>query len=181
MSEELDLLIVVAERLDAARIPYMLSGSTAMNVYAEPRMTRDIDVVVEIGLAEVETIAGVFAADFYCDRDMIRHAVDHQGTFNVIHTATVIKVDCIVRKNTPYRRFEFGRRRVVIVEGHAIRVVSPEDLVLSKLAWAKPSHSEMQLRDVRNLIASVSTLDWGYLERWAAELTVVDLLAEVRS
>ena len=35
MSEELDLLILVAERLDAARIPYMLSGSTAMNVYQD--------------------------------------------------------------------------------------------------------------------------------------------------
>lgn len=180
MSEELDLLILVAERLDAARIPYMLSGSTAMNVYAEPRMTRDIDVVVEIGAADVETIAGVFADDFYCDRDMIRHAVDHQGIFNVIHTPTVLKVDCIVRKNTPYRRVEFERRRVITVEGHAIRVVSPEDLVLSKLVWAKPSHSELQLRDVRNLIASVPGLDWNYLDRWAADLTVTDLLAEVR-
>ena len=159
----------------------MLSGSTAMNVYAEPRMTRDIDMVVEIGASDIDTIVTTFAHDFYCDRDMIRHAVDHQGSFNVIHTPTVIKVDFIVRKNTTYRRVEFERRRSITVEGHVIQVVAPEDLVLSKLAWAKPSHSEVQLRDVRTLIACVPNLDWVYLERWAADLTVTDLLAEVRA
>src|SRR5262245_36085871 len=79
MSEELDLLILVADRLDAVQVPYMLSGSTAMNVYAEPRMTRDIDLVVEIGAHHVDTLAGAFADEFYCDRDMIRQAVAHQG------------------------------------------------------------------------------------------------------
>ncbi len=72
MSEELDLLLLVVERLNRAGIAYMLSGSTAMNVYAEPRMTRDIDLVVEIGPATIDTIAAAFAPDFYCDRDMIR-------------------------------------------------------------------------------------------------------------
>lgn len=181
MSDESTVLFVVAERLDAASIPYMLSGSTAMNVYAEPRMTRDIDVVVEIGAADVDTIVRIFAADFYCDRDMVQQAVDHPGSFNVIHMPTVIKVDLIVRKDTPYRRAEFERRRTLVVAGHAIWVVAPEDLVLSKLSWGKPSHSEVQLRDVRNLIACVTTLDWSYLEHWATALDVADLLAEVRA
>jgi hypothetical protein len=43
----------------------MPSGSTAMNVYAEPRMTRDIDFVVEIGTADVERLAIGFSDDFY--------------------------------------------------------------------------------------------------------------------
>ncbi|MCC6764290.1 MAG: hypothetical protein IT293_06475 [Deltaproteobacteria bacterium] len=180
MSEELDLLILVVDRLDALSIPSMVSGSIAMNVYAEPRMTRDIDIVVAIRAADVDAIVAAFADDFYCDREMIRHALDHEGSFNLIHTPTVIKVDFLLRKNTPYRLVEFGRRRALTVGGHVIHVVAPEDLVLSKLAWAKPSHSEVQLRDVRNLIACVPDLDWRYLERWAADLTVTDLLAEVR-
>lgn len=180
MSEELELLLLVAERLDRAGIAYMLSGSTAMNVYAEPRMTRDIDLVVEIGPASIDAIAATFTPDFYCDREMIRQAIEHQSSFNVIHTPTVIKVDCIVRKASPYRRTEFERRRPVVVRGHSVQVVSPEDLVLSKLVWAKPSHSEVQLRDVRNLIACVERLDWDYVERWAGELDVRDLLAKVR-
>jgi hypothetical protein len=181
MSEELDVLLLVADRLEAVGVAYMLSGSTAMNVYAEPRMTRDIDLVVDIGARHVDAIGASFASDFYCDRDMIRQAVAAEGTFNVIHTATVIKVDFIVRKSTPYRRLEFERRRSVTVDGHPIWVVAPEDLVLSKLAWAKPSRSELQLGDVRNLIACTPDLDWAYVEHWARDLTVTDLLAEVRS
>lgn len=180
MSDELAVLILVAARLDSAGIAYMLSGSTAMNVYAEPRMTRDIDLVVEIGASDVSAIATTFGDDFYCDRDMIEQAVDHQSAFNVIHSPTIIKVDCIVRKDTPYRRVEFARRRTILVEGHPITLVAPEDLVLSKLCWGKPSHSEVQLRDVRNLLACVPTLDWTYLEHWAAQLDVLDLLNEVR-
>jgi hypothetical protein len=180
MSEELDLLILVTGRLDAAGIAYMVSGSTALNVYAEPRMTRDIDIVIEIGARDVDSFSASFGRGFYCDRDMILQAVAGAGTFNVIHSATVIKVDFIVRRETPYRRLEFERRRSVTVEGHSISVVAPEDLILSKLAWAKPSRSEVQLRDVRNLIACTPDLDWPYLERWAADLTVADLLAEVR-
>jgi hypothetical protein len=152
-----------------------------MNVYAEPRMTRDIDIVVELAPAGVDAISAVFAADFYCDRGMIAEAVRHQGSFSVVHTPTVIKVDCIVRKDTPYRLVEFARRRPIVVDDRVIPVVSPEDLVRSKLAWAKPSHSEVQLRDVRNLLACLPDLDWSYLERWAAELDVTDLLREVRS
>jgi len=181
MSEELDLLVLVVGRLDAAQIPYMLSGSTAMSFYAEPRMTRDIDIVVEIRAADIETIAAAFSHDFYCDQDMIRQAIEHQSSFNLIHTPSVIKVDFIVRKAAPYRRVEFERRQAITVDGHVIQVVSPEDLVLSKLVWAKPSRSEVQLRDVRNVLRSVPTLDWSYLERWASELTVADLLAEVRA
>jgi hypothetical protein len=60
MSEELDVLMLVADRLDAARIPYMVSGSMAMNVYAEPRLTRDIDIVVEIRSADIEAIVAAF-------------------------------------------------------------------------------------------------------------------------
>jgi hypothetical protein len=59
-------------------------------------------------------------------------------------------------------------------------LVTAEDLLLSKLVWAAESHSEMQLQDVRNLIRSVGDLDWTYIERWADELTVGELLREVR-
>lgn len=180
MSAELDLLLLVTARLDAAAIPYMLSGSMALSIYAEPRMTRDIDIVLEIGANDVDTIHEAFRTDFYCDRDMIADAVAHRSAFNLIHNRTVIKVDCIVRKDTPYRRVELARRRPVTIAGRVVQVVAPEDLVLSKLAWARPSRSEVQLRDVRSVIACVPDLDWQYLERWAAELEVGALLAEVR-
>ena len=64
------------------------------------------------------------------------------------------------------------------IGGHPLWIVSPEDLILSKLAWAKTSRSEMPLRDVRQLLRSVATIDWTYLDDWAANLLVTDLLRE---
>jgi hypothetical protein len=85
-----------------------------------------------------------------------------------------------VRKETPYRQEEFARRIAVEIEGAPMWLVTAEDLLLSKLVWAAKSHSEMQLQDVRNLIRSVVNLDWAYIERWADELTLGELLREVR-
>jgi hypothetical protein len=178
--DQLAVLLLVAARLDRAGIPYMLSGSMAMNYYAQPRMTRDIDVVVELTEGSADSFSEEFAEDFYCDRDAIRAAVRRRELFNLIHLERLVKVDFVVRKDTPYRRQEFARRRPVTVEGRSIWLVTAEDLLLSKLAWAKDSRSQVQLEDARNLVESVPDLDQGYLARWAAELTVTELLAEVR-
>ncbi len=180
MSDELEVLKLVATRLDAAGIAYMVTGSMAMNYYAQPRMTRDVDIVVELAPADAERIAQLFS-DFYCDLDAVRDAIARQLMFNVIHSDLAVKVDFIVRKTTPYRNAEFIRRRETTVAGVRLWLVSPEDLLLSKLVWAKDSHSELQLGDVRNLIASVATIDWPYVDRWAAELSVAALLDEVRT
>ena len=59
-------------------------------------------------------------------------------------------------------------------------MASPEDLILSKLLWAKDTHSELQFRDVRQIIAAQPVLDWPYLERWAGSLRAIELLREVR-
>jgi hypothetical protein len=179
--DELAVLALVAERLDAAGLPYMVSGSVAMNYYAQPRMTRDIDVVVALEPADAGQVHSLFEADFICESEVIREAIERRGMFNLIHREWVIKVDVIVRKDTPYRRQELARRRRVRMRSLELSIVSPEDLVLSKLDWARDSRSELQLGDVRNLLASVPDLDGRYLDHWAAELGVADLLASVRA
>ena len=181
MSAELEVLRDAVTRLEQAGVAYMLTGSIAVGYYAQPRMTRDIDLVVELEPGDAERIAAAFAPEFNCDVDVIRGAIARQSLFNLIHVEGVVKVDFVVRKDRPYRREEFRRRRHIEIGGHALWVVSPEDLILSKLAWAKASRSEMQLRDVRQLLTSVPTLDQTYLDRWAAHLTVTDLLREVRA
>jgi hypothetical protein len=180
MSEQLEVLKLVAERLERVGIAYMISGSIALSYYAEPRLTRDIDMVVELRSDDAERLTDLFAADFYIDTEAVRDAIARQGMFNVIHYESVMKVDFIVRKDTPYRQEEFLRRCAIGVEGMRLWVVTAEDLVLSKLVWAAESRSEMQLQDVRNLMTAVTTLDWTYIEHWADELTVAELLREVR-
>lgn len=181
MSDELEVLKLVASRLDGAGIAYMVSGSMAMNYYAQPRMTRDIDIVVELAPADANRLVQLFAAEFYCDADAVRDAIARRFMFNIIHSTLAVKVDFIVRKALPYREAEFARRREATVAGVRLWLVSPEDLVLSKLVWAKDSHSDLQLNDVRNLIAAQPAMDWAYVRRWASDLSVAALLDEVQA
>jgi hypothetical protein len=178
MSEELELLKEVARRLDRAKIAYMITGSTAANFYAVPRMTRDIDIVVELSERKIEKFILAFEKDHYLEPETVREAVKNHGMFNLIHDQYIIKVDFVVRKNTPYRRREFARRKKISIDGQELYVVAPEDLILSKLEWAKDSKSQVQLRDVQNLLQSVKKLDRRYLARWAKQLGVESLYRE---
>lgn len=180
VSDELDVLKSVAVRLETAGIPYMVTGSMAANFYAVPRMTRDIDLVIELSERDIDRVTRLFQQEYYIDRDMVQRAVRDHAMFNMIHNALVVKVDCVVRKETEYRREEFARRRAVSVENQQVFIVSPEDLILSKLDWAKESRSQMQLDDVRNLLRSVQGLDTEYLNRWADQLGLTTLYQEVR-
>jgi hypothetical protein len=169
MSDELDVLRTVAQRLEGAGIAYMLSGSVAMSFYARPRMTRDIDLVVELSPGDAPRLAALFADAFYLDEQTIREETERRGMFNLIHSTLILKVDFVVRKDDPYRIEEFRRRRRARVGDFEVSIAAPEDLILSKLVWAKDSRSETQLGDVRNLLASVPRLDDAYLRRWAGE------------
>jgi len=170
MTNELEVLKVVIERLESAGIRYMVSGSVAANFYTTPRMTRDIDIVIHVREADTERIYSLFSDEFYADKDMIRDAIREKSMFNIIHNEGIIKVDFIVRKDTEYRKIEFERRRVIIFEGIDINIVSAEDLIISKLYWAKDSLSDFQIRDVRNLLKTVSGLDILYLQKWVKYL-----------
>ena len=180
VSDELDVLKSVTARLEAAGIPYIVTGSMVANFYTTPRMTRDINLVIELSERDVERVTGLFQNEYYIDRDMVQQAVRSQSMFKMIHNALVVKVDCVVRKDSAYRREEFARRRPVSVAGQQVFIVAPEDLILSKLDWAKESRSQLQFDDVRNLLRSVQGLDIAYLNRWVERLGLASLYQEVR-
>jgi D-ribose pyranose/furanose isomerase RbsD len=170
MNEELEVLKDICQRLENAGIAYMVTGSIATNAYAIPRMTRDIDIVIEIGLNQVDQLSVLLENDFYVNRQTIIDEIKREGIFNVIHNAFIIKVDFVVRKSSLYRQTEFKRRRQYEIEGIKVWVVSPEDLILSKLFWAKDNFSEMQIKDVQNLLNTVKNLDRLYIEQWVKAL-----------
>jgi hypothetical protein len=174
---ELEVLRDVVGRLERAGFEYMLTGSLASSYYATPRMTRDIDLVVALDADVLPRLRATFEPDYYVPADVERAFIE-PGMFNVVHLASVMKVDLIVRKDDAYRRVEFGRRRRVDLAEFGLWIVSREDLVLSKLAWALDSGSEQQRRDVRGLLAA--DLDWAYLSEWAGRLGVAALLDSLR-
>jgi hypothetical protein len=177
MQNELDIVRDVSVRLDGAGIAYMLTGSMAMNYYAQPRMTRDIDVVVALRPADAVRVVQLFGAEYYVSREAVDSSIAQQSLFNLIHNDSVIKVDCIVRKQSEYRLAEFNHRQRIRIEDFETWIVSKEDLILSKLFWAKDSRSELQLRDVKNLVST--GCDRDYIQRWTPELGVANLWQEV--
>jgi len=179
VSDQLEVLKLVAASLDALDIAYMITGSIASSHYAIPRFTRDIDLVVELDEAAAGRLAESVSTDFYVDELALRNAVERAGITNLIHLRLLVKVDLIVRKDTPYRREEFRRRRSAVLDGATVWFVAPEDLVLSKLVWMRDSSSEIQRRDVEDLLSSVDDLDYQYVDRWAHELDVVKTWQEV--
>jgi hypothetical protein len=170
MSGEFEVLKLVCHRLEQEAIPYMLTGSFAANFYAVPRMTRDIDIVIEIQKADADRLFQIFQKDFYVSRSSIDEAIEHKGMFNIIHNDFVFKVDFIIRKDSTYRNTEFQRKRQVFLDMAFIWIVAPEDLIISKLSWAKDSSSEMQLKDVKNLLLTLRDLDKEYLHSWVQTL-----------
>jgi hypothetical protein len=181
LGEQLEFVKLIASRLDTAGIPYMMTGSIAMAIYSIPRMTRDIDLVVEFTPTDVDRIVDLFSGDCYIDRDSVLEAVHAQGIFNIIHNNWVIKADFIIRKNEEYRTEEFKRRQKIDIEDVPISVVAAEDLILSKLVWGKQSRSDLQLRDVCQMISTVPELDWKYMEKWAIVLGIEELLRKANT
>ncbi|NGX43132.1 MAG: hypothetical protein K940chlam7_01423 [Chlamydiae bacterium] len=181
MPIELDILKFVCHKLEQAKIPYMLTGSFAANFYAIPRMTRDIDIVIEINNPGIDRLFAIFQSDFYIDKNSIREAIEQQGMFNIIHNESVFKIDFIIRKDTSYRDAEFRRRKQVQLEKTPIWIVTPEDLIISKLFWAKDSLSEMQLKDVKNLLLSLNNLDEEYMQKWMQKLDLIPIYEKVKT
>jgi hypothetical protein len=179
MQNELDIVRDVSLRLEQGSLAYMLTGSMAMNYYAQPRMTRDIDLVVALTPQDIDKVVRLFTPDYYVSRDAVSSSIAHESLFNLVHQESVIKVDCIIRKNTPYRRAEFERRQRITIEDFSTWIVSKEDLIISKLWWAKDSHSEQQLRDVKNLAST--GCDRAYIERWTRDLELNTLWQECQT
>lgn len=174
MSIERDVL----DRLDALGIDYYVTGSWASALYAEPRMTRDIDLVLDATAIDYERrIRPAFEFDF-----MVNDAVDLAGRWmgGLIHMVEIVRVDLMFGRNDTWSRSAMARRRRLEhpVLGEAW-MISPEDLVLAKLEWSRGT-SELQLRDVRSIIRLVDDLDWSYLARYAAGLGIGERLETVR-
>ena len=81
------------------------------------------------------------------------------------------------RRPTKAERKEEARRQRIEVAGHPLWIVSKEDLILSKLDWARESQSERQLSDVENLLATGA--DMEYLKTWSQKLNLTAMLTRV--
>ena len=150
-------------------IPYMLSGSMAMSTYIGPRFTRDFDFIVHLKPSDALLLSNHFKDGYYCNFDSIIEAIQEEGLFNIIDHKSNYKADFIILKNNLYRKTEFERRRLVNFLDIPIYLVSPEDLLISKIIWIQELQSEIQMEDIR-LLSKKKDLDWDYINVWAKDL-----------
>lgn len=175
--EQNDVLRDCTSRFEELGMDYMLTGSLALVHYAIPRSTADIDIVLEIFPKHVDRFVAKFSDSYMVARERVEEAVYSKRMFNILEQNVIIKVDCVVRKDDEFSKQAFSRRiKVNYANDIYCWIISKEDLILSKLNWAKNSRSEFQLRDVTSLL--INPFDAEFVRSWARKLDVEGLLDE---
>lgn len=176
-------LLPVIEALDSLGVGYYIGGSVASSIHGVPRASIDADLIAELGAEHVGPLAARLSAAFYLDEGRMRDAVERRLSFNVIHLATMFKVDVFVSKGRPFDIEASGRARLEALgespDAPKARVASPEDTLLAKLEWYRRGgeSSERQWSDILGLLrVRTGRLDVAYLADWASALGVADLL-----
>ena len=157
----------------------MVTGSMASVHFGEPRSTLDIDIVIDPTAQQLDRFLHSLGDDYYVSTETARQALRERSMFNVIDYKTGWKADLIVRKDRPFSVAEFACRQETQLQGVTAFVATAEDVILSKLEWAKLGESERQLRDVAGVIEMADTLDEAYLRKWAKELGVEENLDDL--
>ena len=169
----------VLDRLEQLGIRYFVTGSWALSVHAEPRMTRDLDLVIELDLHGYEqSLRPAFERDY-----LVNDPTDLGGRWigGFVHRTEIVRVDLIFGRHDAWAESAFERSAVVDHPGLGrAPVISAEDLILAKLEWSDDGRSELQVRDCRSIVRIAPTLDWEYLERCGAMLGVGRLLEAIR-
>lgn len=176
--DQAELLREVIEVLERLGVPYLLVGSIASGVYGEPRLTQDIDVVVDLRPGQVPALCEAFPSpDYYVSREAALQAVHQPGQFNVIHPTSGNKIDFMVAGSGAWDRQQFVRRRRVEVLPHRQGfLAAPEDVILAKMQYYREGGSEKHLRDITGILkVSGEMVDRDYVARWAGELGVTEI------
>lgn len=166
------LLRSAVAALDAAGVPFMLTGSLAAAYHGAGRATMDIDLVIDPTAPQLHALVRLLeGTGTYVSPEAAEEAFAHQTMFNMVDTTSGWKVDLIVRKQRAFSTTEFMRRQPAEFEGCPLWVASVEDVIVAKLEWAKLGGSARQLEDVAALLrVRAGQLDRTYVERWVAEL-----------
>ena len=182
-----EVLRLVTSRLEQLLIPYMVVGSFASSAYGSIRTTQDADLIVDLPRAKVAALVEMFGKDFYVDWGQAEQAIANNGSFNLIHLGSYFKVDLFVLSDRPFMREEFLRRvsgRLDESGDARVWLATAEDSILSKLDGYRAGGevSELQWGDVVGILKVQSgRLDMKYLDHWARELGVLDLLTRALS
>lgn len=168
-----NLLIKVVKLLDRLGIQYVLTGGLAVTIWGIPRYTNDADLIIQLKEEDVLKLRlGLeqLSAFGYVDEEMIRDALRRNSEFNYIDTEGGFKADMWIAKDSPFNRSCFVRRIAMKIGGNDVWVVSPEDLIISKLDWWHRGSGKSE-DDVRAVMdGQWDRLDWAYIDGWVTKM-----------
>jgi len=185
-NEPVEVTLRVTTVLENLSIPDLIGGSLASALYGMVRTTQDAGIVAEMRLAHLSPFVAALQDEFYLDEELIATALQRNASFNIIHRATMFKVDIFTPLPRPFLQSQLARaqRQTFTFETEvSAKFASPEDTILAKLEGYRLGGevSERQWRDILGVLKTrAGELDLGYLERWADELELADLLKRAR-
>jgi hypothetical protein len=170
---EANLFLIFTQRLNALGVAYMVSGSVAVIVYGEPRLTHDVNLIVVLAREQIARLLELFPpTEFYCpptDVIAVEAAREQRGHFNIIHEESGFKADIYLSGRDPLHAWGLARARRLEVEGQELVVAPSEYVILRKLEYYREAGSERHLRDFRSMLdASPRAIDRIELEKQIA-------------
>jgi hypothetical protein len=183
--EQIELIRLTVRTLDALAVPYALVGSWGSGLYGEPRFTRDVDIVLDLGLAVVPRLCAAFPCeDFTLSEAAVREAVQTRSQFNLIHPASGNKIDFILTRPESWSAGQLSRRRRtelrVEQEPFEVDVAAPEDVILGKLWYFSEGGGDRHLRDIAGILRVTGDgVNRAEVERWAMKLGYLELWQQI--
>ena len=150
---------VILRPLIASGLPYCIVGSVAVFIYGKPRLTLDIDIVVEVGISDLRKIHAAFSEDEYYVppvETLIGEATRaERGEFNIIHHKTGFKGDFFIVRHDPLHRWAMQHRQSEELDGEQVWVAPPEYVILRKLEFYREGRSAKHIEDIRGLLECI--------------------------
>lgn len=155
-------------RFEALGLPYMVTGSVASMIYGEPRMTLDLDLVLELAIERADALLEAFPeAQFYrppLEVVRLECSRESRGHFNLIHHETGMKADVYLVARDALHRWGLAHRRRIPFGPGQLALAPPEYVIVRKLEFWREGGTEKHLRDVRAMLAADLPLDRSFLD-----------------
>lgn len=159
---EANPFLLFTRGMDTLGAQYMVTGSVAVILYGEPRLTHDVDLVVVLNPEHIVRLHEIFSSEeFYCPpREVITVESRRQrrGHFNIIHSASGFKADVYIAGSDPLHAWALAKIRKIEFEGSVLPVAPPEYVIVRKLEYFREGGSEKHLRDIRSILAASGDL-----------------------